>query len=439
MTTSDATGHHATTGARSLLRDVDFRRLWMGQTVSEFGTNVSSIALPLLAVTALQVGALGMGLLTAADRAAFLLVGLPAGAWLDRIRKRPVMLRVDLARAALLASLPIAWWLGVLTFTQLVLVALVTGIGTVFFDVAYQSYLPLLVGRRHLVEGNGKLESTKELAMVGGPAAGGGLVQLFGAAGAVVVDAVSYLVSALTLRRIREAEPAPPPPAGRSLRAEIAEGMRFVLGHRLLRAITGTTGTANFFSGVLSAVEVIFLVRVLGLSAGLVGLLASAAGLGGVLGALSTGWWHRRVGSARTIWLALLVTAPVTVLMPLAQPGWRLAFFAAGNVAVGYGAVVYNVAQVSFRQAICPDHLLARMNASIRFMVWGALPLGGLLGGLLGALAGIRATVWVSIIGQAVAGVFVICSPLRSMRDTPGADPSPPPSPAGPAHQPGSS
>jgi len=407
----------------TLWRHRDFTLLWGGETVSHFGTAVSAIALPLVAVTTLAVTPFQMGLLTSAETAAFLLVGLPAGAWLDRMRRRPVMLAADVVRAVLLASIPLAWWAGLLSFGQLLVVALLTGLATVFFDVAYQSYLPSLVGREVLIEGNSKLESTRSLANVTGPAIGGGLVQLLGATTAVLVDAVSYLVSAAALAGVRTAEPQPAPAAqGSNLRTQIAEGLQYVLRHPLLRPITGCTGTFNFFSGIQTAVIVLFLARELGLSPGTIGLLFTAGGIGGLLGAVTSAWCARRFGQARVIWLSTLVTTPFGLLIPLAQADWRIALIYIGEVGIGYGVVVYNVAQVSFRQAICPDRLLGRMNASIRFLVWGTLPLGGLVGGVLGEWLGVRGALWVAMGGQLVAVLWVLASPLRTIRDLPQAE-----------------
>lgn len=405
--------------SRSLWRHRDFMLLWGGETVSQAGTQVSMLALPLVAVTALAVTPFQMGLLASAETLAFLLVGLPAGAWLDRTHRRPVMLIADVTRGVLLLSVPLAWWAGVLTFAQLTVVALLVGLATVFFDVAYQSYLPSLVGRAVLVEGNGKLESTRSLAQIGGPALGGGLVQLLGATTAVVVDSISYFVSALALGAIRRREPEPEPVEHPRLHSQIAEGLRFVLRHPLLRPITACTGTSNFFSGVTVAVEMIFMVRVLGLPAATIGLLLTAGGIGGVLGAVTTLWWTRRVGQARTIWLVGLLTFPAALLVPLAEPGWRISLIFVSGLFVGYGVVVYNVAQVSFRQAITPDRLLGRMNASVRFLVWGTLPLGGFVGGVLGEWIGIRETLWVAAAGETLALLWVIASPLRTMRDLP--------------------
>ncbi|MPZ64942.1 MAG: MFS transporter [Pseudonocardiaceae bacterium] len=397
----------------------DFTRLWAGETVSQFGSAVTLVALPLVAVTLLAASPFEVGLLTAAETAGFLLVGLPAGAWVDRIRRRPLMVWMDVVRAALLVTVPIAWWFGVLSLPQLLVVALTTGVATVFFDVAYQSYLPSLVGRPRLVEGNGKLETSRALANVTGPALGGGLVQLIGAATTLLADAISFAASALLLRTIRTVEPQPQRRERPDLRGEIVEGLRYVLRHPLLRAITACTGTANLFGGVVASMTVLFLSRELDLPAGVVGVLLALGGAGGLLGAVTASRWISRIGQARTIWLVPLLVWPVACLQPLARPGWGLALFVVGGVAFTYAGVVYNVAQVSFRQAVCPDRLLGRMNASIRFLVWGVLPLGGLLGGLLGELIGIRGTLAAGLIGHLAAAGWLLASPLRRLRDLP--------------------
>jgi MFS family permease len=394
----------------------DFRLLWTGETVSQVGTQVGLVALPLLAATVLGATPWEMGVLTAAETAAFLLVGLPAGALLDRVRRRPVMVAADVVRAALLLTVPVAWWLGVLTFAQLVVVALLAGVATVFFDVGYQSILPSVVGRAGLVEGNGKLESTRAAAHAAGPALGGGLVQLAGAANALLADAVSFLASAAALARMApEPAPAPREPAGGGFGSDVREGLAFVVRHPLLRPIVLCTGTANLFGGVLAAVSVLYLVQELGLPAGGVGLVLAAGSAGGLVGALTAGAWIRRFGQGRVLVGALLVTGPPVLLLPV--PG--VAPFAAAYAAVLYGGVVYNVAQVSFRQSICPDRLLGRMNASVRFLVWGTIPIGGLAGGALGGWLGLRPTLLVVALGTIAAPLWLLASPLRGMRDLP--------------------
>jgi MFS family permease len=294
----------------SLLHHRDFRLLWLGDTVSQFGSIVTNTAAPLLAALVLAATPLQMGLLNAADTAAFLLVGLPAGAWVDRMHRRPLMLGADLGRALLLASVPVAWWFGVLTLTQLILVGLTVGVLTVFFDVAYQSFLPALISREKLMEGNSRLQASQSVAQVSGPALGGWLTQLAGAANAIGLNALGFLWSSLCLWRIRVTEPPIERGPERNLRREIAEGLRFVFANRSLVAIVGCTATSNFSTNMISAVSVLVLTRQLGASAGLVGLLLAGGGIGGVLGALFAGRIARWLGQGRAIWLTITVTSP---------------------------------------------------------------------------------------------------------------------------------
>jgi predicted MFS family arabinose efflux permease len=405
----------------SLFFHRDFRRLWAGDTVSQLGSFVGQTVIPLLAATVLAATPFEMGVLTSAETAAFLIIGLPAGVWVDRLRRRRLMLRADFARSALLLTVPIAWWGGWLTLAQLIVVALLVGVGTVFFDVAYQSYLPSLVGRENLVEGNTKLQASQSVAQVVGPGIGGVLTQLAGAANAVLVTGLGFLTSALCLLRIQKSEPEPERHENPKLWPQIAEGLRFVFGNPTLRAITSTTATANLAAGMFSAVEVLYLTRSLGLSPAGVGTMFALSGVGGVLGALTAGRVTKKFGQARSIWLVPALTSPILLLVPLAEPGWRIGLVAVGLATFSYGVIVYNIAQVSYRQAICPDRLLGRMNASVRFVVWGITPFGGLAGGALGEWIGLRGTVWIATAGETLALLWVICSPLRQQRDIPDA------------------
>jgi predicted MFS family arabinose efflux permease len=403
----------------SLFFHPDFRLLWTGDTASQVGTFVGQTVIPLLAATVLAATPFEMGLLTAAETAAFLLIGLPAGVWVDRMRRRQLMLRADFVRSAVLLTVPLAWWGGWLSLTQLVVVALLIGVATVFFDVAYQSYLPSLVGREHLVEGNAKLQASQSVALVVGPGIGGALTQLAGAANAVLVTGLGFLGSALCLLRIQAVEPDPARHQDARLWPQIVEGLRFVLSNPPLRAIVATTSTGNLAGGAFTAVQVLFLTRTIGLSPAAVGMVLGFGGAGGVLGALTASRVSGWLGQARSIWLVPLLTFPAELLVPLAAPGWRVGLAVAGLTVFGYGVIVYNVAQVSYRQAICPDRLLGRMNASVRFIVWGTMPLGGLAGGALGEWIGIRGTLWISAVLEALAVIWVICSPLRRLRDIP--------------------
>ncbi len=405
----------------SLWHHRDFLRLWVGDSISQIGTAVSLIALPLLAIKVLDATPFEVGLLTTFETAAFLLVGLPAGAWVDRLRRRNVLIVTDIGRAALLGSLPLAWYFDLLTLPQLYLVALVTGVLTVFFDVSYQSYLPSLVGRDYLVEGNAKLEASRAVAQIAGPSIGGGLVQWLTAPYAIVVDALSYLWSAVWVGAISSREERPQKAPDRHLGREIREGLSFVLRHRLLRAITATTGMSNLFSTILNTAFIIVLAdqAQLDLSAGTIGLVFTVGSVGGLLGAVVAERVARRVGQGITIWLSILVSAPFALVTPLVQQGWVLWIVAACWAVIGFFVVIYNVTQVSFRQGLCPERLLGRMNATIRFLVWGTMPLGGFIGGVLGSTIGVRATMWVGAIGMALSFLPAFLSPLRTMRELP--------------------
>lgn len=402
----------------SLWRHRNFLLLWSGQSVSEIGSSVTQLALPLTAVVALRASTFQVGLLTSASTAAFALIALPAGALVDRWAKRRLMIWCDVARMVIIGSVPLAAALGVLTMGQLYAVAVTAGVGTVFFDVAYQSYLPEVVDREHLVEGNGKLGATQAFAQVTGPGLGGALTGLVGAARALAADSISYAVSVASLLAMNvreEARPAAGPRPG--LPKEIAEGLSFVLRHPVLRKIVACTGTANLFGSMAVALEIVFLVRVLRVRPADTGLLIAVASLGGVAGGLLAGRLGRRIGSARIIWYSMLVLGFPQLLIPLAAPGWRLAAFPVGMAFFSFSAVVYNVAQVSYRQAICPPGLLGRMNAAVRWVVWGTLPLGAVIGGALGTLAGVRPTLWIAYAGSWAAGWWVFFSPLRRQRD----------------------
>ncbi|MFF0146283.1 MFS transporter [Amycolatopsis sulphurea] len=406
----------------SLLRHPGFRQLFAGDSASQLGTFVGMTAIPLLAAVTLAATPFEMGLLTTAETLGFLLIGLPAGVWVDRLRKRSLMLTADLVRGGLLLSIPIAWWAGVLTMPQVLVIVLLTSFATVFFDVSYQAYLPALVGRERLLEGNAKLQGVQSSAQIAGPSVAGVLVQFLGAASTVVLTGAGYLASALCLWRIRTVERRPPRTGHARLVPQMLEGLRFVAADRPLRAIVACTATANMFGAAAQAVEVLFLTRTAGLSPAEVGMLLAVAGVGGIGAALCAGPIVRWFGQARSIWLLPLLTWPGGLLVPLAGPGWGLVLAGLGLALTGFGVILYNIAQVSYRQAITPDRLLGRMNASVRFVVWGAMPLGGLLGGALGEGLGLTGALWVAMAGQTAGALWVVCSPLRRMRDLPVAE-----------------
>jgi MFS family permease len=402
-----------------LLHEHDFRQLFVADTISQLGTQVSLLALPLVAVLALRASPFQVGLLAACETAAFLLIGLPAGAWVDRMRRRNVLITGDLGRAVVLGTVPVAWWLHALTMFQLYAVALVTGALTVFFDVAYQSYLPHLVGRANLVEGNAKLEAVRGVNQMAGPTVAGLLIQWLTAPVAVLVDAVSFAGSALFVGLIRKREPVPERTPDARLGREIGEGLRFVFGNRLLRAIAMCTGSSNLFSAIWFPMLLVVLARELRLSAGTIGAMLSVVSIGGLLGALTATRIAKRIGQGPAIWISVAVAGPFGLLIPVVQRGWLLGAAVLGAAVSSFSSVVYNITQVSFRQGLTPERLLGRMNATMRFLVWGTMPLGGLLGGLLAKYFGVRAALWIAAIGGMLVFLPVFLSPLRTMRDLP--------------------
>jgi len=420
----------ATAGARpSLWRHRDFLKLWTAETVSQFGSQITAIALPLVAILVLEADAFEVGLLNAADTLPFLIVGLPAGVWIDRLRRRPILIVGDLGRAVLLTSIPVAHLMGVLSLAQLYVVGFLVGVLTVFFDVAYQSYLPALVDRDRLVEGNAKLEISRSAAAVAGPPVGGALVGVLSAPIAIVFDAISFLASALFLLAIRKPEPTPEPHLDEigqrvGMLRSIRDGLAYVATHRYLRNIAATTGVGNLFGAMGYAVLMLYLIRDLGLSPGTIGLVLGIVSLGFLVGALLPDRIQRRIGLGPTIVASAAVDGLALFLVPLAPPASPIPFLVASVVLLGIGQVVYNVSQVSLRQAITPDNMLGRMNATMRFIVFGTMPLGAVIGGALGATIGLRETLFVSAAGARLACLFVLFSPVRSLRAIPEAAPA---------------
>ncbi|MFB7778413.1 MFS transporter [Streptomyces bauhiniae] len=409
-----------------LLREPDFRRLFAATALGQLGDRVVFLTLPLIAIVALDVGEFQVGLLSTTTMAGSLLVGLPAGAWVDRMRKRSVLVSTDLLRALVLLSLPLAWWAEVLTVRWLYAVALVHGVLTVFFDVAYVSYLPHLVGREHLVEGNSRLSAVRSVTSISGPAVAGPLVGWLGAPVAVLVSSVGMAASGVLAAAIRKREPDPGTRERARLGRDIKEGLRFVLRRPVLRATVLTDGTFNVFLVMYQTMLMVFLAREIHLGSFGIGLVLSGMGCGSLLGALLAARVSRWLGQGPVIWLAPLVTCPLTALMALARPGWSVWVAALGLAALSLGGVVRMVAQASFQQALTPDRLMGRMSATARFVSWGGLALGGVLGGAAGSLLGARPTLCVGAAGMTLSLLPALLSPLRTLRELPRAqDPVP--------------
>ena len=407
-----------------LWRHPDFLKLWSAETISQFGTQVSQLALPLVAILVLDATAFEVAALGTIEFLPFILFTLPAGVWVDRLPRRPILIAGDFGRAALLASIPIAYVADALTLWQLYVVGFLVGICTVFFDVAYQSYLPSLVQRDHIIEGNSKLEMSRSGAQVGGPGFAGALVEIFTAPYAVLVDAVSFVGSGLFLLRIHKPEDTPVRKTvdGRktSLWTELKEGFRFVLGNPNLRAQAGCTGTSNFFSNVAYAIILVYLVRELELSAGVIGLALSLGSAGSVLAAFSSMRLSKRFGIGPTTIAVGALWGPSTLLVAFAPAGnAAIPFLVAAVLVGGFSIVVYNIIQVSYRQAICPPRLQGRMNSVMRFIVWGTIPIGALVGGALASWVGLRETIVIGGVGGSLSIFWIVFSPQRHLRDMP--------------------
>jgi MFS family permease len=403
----------------------DFLKLWTGQTISEFGSQVSQIAIPTVAVLTLKASAFEVASLTTVEFLPFLLFTLPAGVWVDRLRRRPILIVGDLGRALLLVSIPAVYVAGHLTLAQLYVVGFLVGIHTVFFDVAYQSYLPSLVDRETLVEGNSKLQMTVSGATIAGPGLSGGLISLVTAPYAIVLDAASFLVSGAFTIGIRKREEPPAAFDRRHLLVELWEGLRYVVRHRLLLPQALSTGSSNFATNVVFALYFVYAYRHLGLTPALVGLAGAIGATGWLLGSWQADRLRRLLGVNGATILGAALTGPAALLIPLAPRNLAVLFFAASGVVMGFGAVVYNIQQVSLRQAITPERLQGRMNASMRFLVWGTIPLGSLTGGALASAIGIRPALFVGASLGFVSVLPILLSPLRSLREFPEPEPTP--------------
>ena len=377
------------------------------------------LALPLVAIILLDADEFAVGVLTAMTTAGSLLIGLPAGAWVDRWRKRQVMIYTDLLRAALLLLVPLAWWADALTIWLLCAVALVHGLLTVLFDVSYTSYLPALVAREHLVEGNAKIAAVRSAVSISGPGVAGPLVAWWGAPLTLVASCAGMLLSALGVLRIRTPEAWPPPGATRHLGREVTEGLRFVLGHPLLRPMLFTDGIFSLFLVTYQTMLLVFLSRHLGLASFGIGLVLSGMACGGFTGALLARRLIARIGPGPAVWLAPLCTAPAAALMPAAGFGWPLWLAVAGLALVSAGGVVRLIGQVGLQQAVTPDRLLGRMSATVRFVQWGSMPIAGLVGGTLGGVLGAPAVLWIGAAGMTAAFLPALLSPLRTTRELP--------------------
>ncbi|WP_344616064.1 MFS transporter [Dactylosporangium salmoneum] len=403
-----------------LLRTRNFALLWIGQSTSAAGSAITTVALPLVAISPLHAGPAMVALLTAATWLPWLLIGLPAGVWVDRWPRRRTLLIADIVSAAVLVVIPIAAWTEVLTMTMLVVAALLAGTAGVFANVAFNAFLPHLVGAEDLMEGNARLQTSASVALVVGPGLGGLLAQAAGAVSGILIDAVTFLVSAACLLGLRsEPEPRPSPGDRPGMLRQIAEGIGFIMRGRLLQAMLVVASVTNFAMLGITALRVVFLVRTEGAAPGTAGSVIGVGSLGAILGAALASRASRRFGSARTYLVASVAAAPFVLLLPLGGHGWRLTLFAAGSFVALAGATMANVMTMTFRGAFVPAHLLGRVTAASRIFVFGTIPFGAATAGLLASALGVRPAMWALAVLYATAPLLLLATEARTLRAFP--------------------
>ncbi|GGW59980.1 MFS transporter [Streptomyces caelestis] len=407
----------------ALWRDAEFMKFWTGEGISQIGAQVTTLALPLTAVLTLDATSSEVGLVNAASYAPFLLVTLLVGVWVDRVRKRPLMIAANAGRALLVSAVPLLAVLDLLRIEFVYVAALLIGVLTVVFDVAYQSYLPTLIGKEHLVEGNSKLQGTSSLAQIGGPGLAGLLIGWATAPYALLINGGSYLVSVVSLLAIRRPEPPPAQPEQRTgLWRSVGDGIRIIWQSAHLRACALQSGLYNMCWMSLQTVFVLYAARRLDLSPGTIGLLLGTGAVGSLGGSLVARGLKRVMGLGPAILGALLLCCVAPVVIPLAPANGgivTLALMVAAFALIGAGGTMANIHIISLRQSITPDELLGRMNAGYRFVSWGMLPLGALIGGWLGDLIGLRETLFVTAAAFLSAVLVVFLSPVWRLKDFP--------------------
>ncbi|MDH6110433.1 putative MFS family arabinose efflux permease [Kitasatospora sp. MAP12-15] len=411
-----------TADRRSLLhRNRDFRLLWTGEVAGKFGSSVTGLALPLIAATTLHAGAFRVSLLTMASWLPWLLIGLPVGAWVDRMRRRTVMMAASAGSLLLFLTVPVAAALGRLSFAQLLVVALLAGACAVFFQTAYTAYLPGLVAEPDRAEGNAKLQGSASAAQIVGLGTGGSIAQAFGAVDSLLANTVTFLVSLLCTARISHREPLADPAQrrGRTLLKEVGEGLSWVARDRWLRSFVLYGASSNLALTAYQSILVVFLIQQAGLPQSAIGAVIGLASVGGVVGALLARRVGAAIGTARATLFFLLGLPVLVLLIPLTTGGAGVLCYLVGGFAVSAGVVAGNVLRSTFQQRYCPAELLGRVTAGSAFLNYGTIPLGALAGGSLAALLGLRAAMWVATAAVPLAAGILWFSPLRGLRDLP--------------------
>jgi MFS family permease len=401
----------------SLSQNPDFNKLWVGQTISLIGSQVTLLAIPITAAVTLGATSPQMGFLSALGSAPALIFGLFAGVWVDHHKRRMVLIGSDLARALVLSIIPLSAILGTLKVEVLYLVGFLAGTMGLFFNVAYRSYLPGLVGRDKLVKANSRLELSNSVAEIIGPGLAGGLVQIIGAPIAIAVDAFSFIISAISIGMIRAPEPDPSPARiNTHLWTEMIEGWHHVFSEGRLKALASCITSLSFFNAIFESVQILYLTRQLGLSAAWLGIIFASGSVGFLLGAIVTDKVDRRIGLGRSLLLGVLLTGGSDLFFPVAgriHTQWLvIGLLILAQLFFGIGLTMFQIGQVSLRQSLTPNQLQGRMNATLSMLSWGIAPLGALLGGMLGLVVGLSPTLFVAALGEMAAGLWLVFSPL---------------------------
>ncbi|WP_371603352.1 MFS transporter [Streptomyces sp. NBC_01220] len=388
----------------------NFARFWFGQTLSQFGARIGTLAMSVTAIELLHADSREVGLLGAASTVCYLLIGLPAGAWVDRMFKRRTMMWAALVRALAVLVLPLLWFTGELGMGALYAVALVVGVVTVFFDVGYQSYVPVLVPEEDIAPANARLEATSQVSTLAGPALAGLLMRVVSAPVVLLMDSLAYFFSFLCLTATKDGEQLSDlaPRARGRLAADIGEGLRFVRDQPVIKRLAVSMGVSNFFATMVATLVPVLVMSTLGFDAFMLGLIMTCGAVGGVLGAMLAPRARQRFSLGTVMAAGLLTAAFFTAASPLAVLAvdssrvLAAAVLLVGEFGLTVGALLYNVTQVSLRQKLCPRNLLGRMNASIRFVVWGSMPVAAIAAGWLGTAIGVVPTLWIGVVGSVV-------------------------------------
>jgi len=405
--------------ASDIYIDSDFLKLWIGESISVFGSQFSPLAILVIATLALHAEPIQFGILAALGTLSFLVFGIPVGLYADRHRRKKTMIYADVGRALILLTIPLATVFGVLSMNLLYFVAFTSGVLTVFFEICYQSYLPSLVERAKLVVANSRLQTTAASAQAMGPGIATTIIPIVTAPVAIIGDVIGFFSSAAFLSSIRKPEPAMVPKAGRSAWKDVKEGLAVVFGDRRLRAIAGTTATSNLFTSAYGAVLFPYLIGQLGVPLFVVGVSFSVGAIGGIIGAVISQKLSNKLGIGRSIVVFAFLFSVVQLPIYFVTRETALLLLAPVFFATSFGGVVYNVNKVSFRQSLVSTELQGRMNATMRTIVWGTLPIGGLLGGAMSQAFGYQTAIGISLVGAAIAFVFVLFSPVRGIKEMP--------------------